>query len=237
MADRESMTHPLAIGPTGAQVAEYLRRHPNFLVEHPELFRHLTPPVADRGNGVVDLQHYMLERLKRDLEKLQSAQNDLIALSRTNLISQTRVHAAIVALLGATTLEHLIEVVTTDFAVHLDVDVVLLGFEASVQGSETAGTAGLKLLPRNSVDRLIPGAKPVLLAEDEPPDAALFGGAASLVRSQALLRLQVRPHGPPGLLAFGSRAPGRFHSGQGTELLTFLARVVELSIRGWLSHP
>ena len=39
------------------------------------------------------------------------------------------------------------------------------------------------------------------------------------------------------VLAFGSRERTRFHSGQATELLQFLARVLEKLIRVWLDLP
>ena len=40
-----------------------------------------------------------------------------------------------------------------------------------------------------------------------------------------------------GLIAFGTRHPGFFNGNQGPELLTFLARVLEHCIRGWLDLP
>jgi uncharacterized protein YigA (DUF484 family) len=40
-----------------------------------------------------------------------------------------------------------------------------------------------------------------------------------------------------GLLALGSRVEGRFDPSQGTELLGFLARILELCIRTWLELP
>ena len=62
----------------------------------------------------------------------------------------------------------------------------------------------------------------------------IFGPAAGLVRSDALIRLTVGRSAPPALLAFGTRHPGYFHAGQGTELLSFLARVIEHCLRLWL---
>ena len=47
----------------------------------------------------------------------------------------------------------------------------------------------------------------------------MFGGGAGLVRSDALIRLKISAAAPPGLLAFGTRHPGYFNPGQGTELL------------------
>ena len=54
---------------------------------------------------------------------------------------------------------------------------------------------------------------------------------------QALLRLRPSARAPTGLLALGSRVEGRFDPGQGTELLSFLARILELCIRTWLELP
>ena len=236
MADREGAPKLAGTTPTGSEVAEYLRRHPDFLVEHPDLVRLLTPPAHDRGEGVIDMQRYMLEKLRGEIGRLQDSQNDLIATARENLSIQARIHAAIISLLGATTLEHLIEVITTDLAVHLEVDAVVLGFEALDRVAPGQQARGLRLFPRGRIDRLMAGARDVVLASDIQADPELFGSAASLVRSQALLRMQLRRDAPMGVLAFGSRDPEKFHPGQGTELLTFLGRVVELSIRAWLDR-
>ena len=48
---------------------------------------------------------------------------------------------------------------------------------------------------------------------------------------------QPREPPPPALLAMGARDERRFHPGQGTELLGFLARVVSGCIKGWLERP
>jgi uncharacterized protein YigA (DUF484 family) len=70
-----------------------------------------------------------------------------------------------------------------------------------------------------------------------PEPRPIFGPAADLVKSEALLRLHPSSHTPTGIIAIGSRTEGTFDPGQGTELLAFLARVVELCIRTWLGLP
>ena len=40
---------------------------------------------------------------------------------------------------------------------------------------------------------------------------------------------------PVGLLCIGTRQAGRFHPGLGTELLSFLARVLGIAIAQWLT--
>jgi uncharacterized protein len=75
----------------------------------------------------------------------------------------------------------------------------------------------------------------MLLHADMPGDAVLFGGAAGLVRSQALLRVAFGRGAPVGLLCIGARRTGRFHPGLGTELLNFLARVLGVAVAQWLN--
>jgi uncharacterized protein YigA (DUF484 family) len=226
-------------------IAAYLRRHPDFLVSRPDLVAVLTPPARDLGDGVVDLQHFMLERLRTDVARLKLVQRKLIATSRSNLQNQGRVHAAVLAMLGATTFEHLITVVTEELSLLLDIDAIGLCVEAA-QGkaarlSAVGGpglAAGVQVLEAGSVDELIGPGHDVLLRSDVVGDPALFGpAAAGLVRSDALVRLRVSSAAPIGLLALGARKPGVFHPGQGTELLAFLAQVIEHSIRAWLDLP
>jgi uncharacterized protein YigA (DUF484 family) len=116
----------------------------------------------------------------------------------------------------------------------LDVDVVTIGVESAASAQPRLPLHGIQILRRGTVDDLLGAERDTLLGADTAGDAALFGSAAGLVRSQALLRLDVSEHAPVGLLCIGTRRPDKFHPGQGTELLSFLARVTELTIAAWL---
>jgi uncharacterized protein YigA (DUF484 family) len=215
-------------------VAAYLRKHPDFLAERADLLAVLTPPALRRGDSVVDMQHFMLQRLRSDLARAKTQQRALIATSRSNLTSQNRIHAAVLAILGATSFEQLLQTVTTDLAVLLDVDVVTIGVESAASAQPRLPLHGIQILRSGTVDDLLGAERDAMLRADTAGDAALFGSAAGLVRSQALLRLDVSEHAPVGLLCIGTRRPDKFHPGQGTELLSFLARVTELTIAAWL---
>lgn len=219
------------------QVAAYLRRHPDFLARHPDLLDVLTPPARDRGKGIVDLQQFMVERLRRENAELSELRNDLVATGRSNLAIQSRVHEAILALLRAASFEEFIETITTDLAVILDLDVVTIGVERADNGAAWKKVSGVYCLTAGSINNLLGHKGNLLLREDVTGDAAIFDGAAGLVRSDALIRLAIGDKAPPALLALGSRQPGTFHAGQGTELLSFLAQVLEVSFRAWLHLP
>jgi uncharacterized protein len=217
-------------------VIAYLREHPDFLERHPHALHLLRAPSRGAGDGVLDFQHFMLERLRHDLGRLQHEQKNLIALSRGNLASQCRVHKAALAMLKAASFEHLLQIVTTDLAVLIDVDIVTLGIESTAARTTRLPVHGIHLLRSGMVDRLLGPDRDVLLCTDIKGDPALFGGAAGLVRSQALLRLSFGRSGPSGLMGIGTRKPGTFHPGLGTELLSFLARAVEITIAQWLER-
>src|SRR5262249_30347119 len=209
---------------TAAQVIDYLKRHPTFLLRHAELLESQAVPGRSR-DGVVDLQQFMVEKLRRDLSRLRGLQDELVANSRDNLSTQDRIHKAALVLLSAESFEHLIEIVTTDLAVLLDVDAVALCVEAT-DIALPRSVEGVHIIERGRVDGLLGQGREVLLRDESDGDEGVFGPAAGLIRSDALIRLAVGDKVPPGLLAFGTRHPGYFNAGQGTELLGFLARVL-----------
>ena len=157
--------------------------------------------------------------------------------ARANQSIQARVHDATLSLLRASSFETMIQTVTADLAVLLDVDTVTIGVESGDVPIPKAYAAGIRALPQGSVDAMLGEGRDVLLADDINGDPRLFGAAAGLVRSQALARLRASSHAPVGLLALGSRKPNGFGPGQGTELLGFLARALETMIRQWLHLP
>jgi uncharacterized protein YigA (DUF484 family) len=218
------------------EVIAYLRDHPNFLERYPEALRLLRPPSRRMAEGVIDFQHFMLERLRRDLARLHQEQNSLIATSRGNLASQSRVHKGVLAMLSAASFEQLLQIVTTDLAVLIDVDIVTLGIESTTSPTTRLPVSGLHLLRAGMVAALLGPTRDALLCTDIRGDPVLYGGAAGLVRSQALLRLSFGSPAPAGLLCIGTRHPDTFHPGLGTELLSFLARTLEIRVSQWLGR-
>jgi len=221
---------------TARQVIDYLDRHPEFLTRHADVLERQQLPSRINGDRVTDLQTFLLDRLRGDISKLRTEQDELLANSRDNLSTQDRVHRAVLALLGASSFEHLIEIVTTDLAVLLDVDVVTICIETDTPPKEPVRYDGLYLLAPGTIDHTLGDSNDILLRDDVRGEPEIFGGAAGLVRSDALIRLLPHEGAPVGLIAFGTRHPGFFNPGQGTELLGFLARIIEHCIRSWLTR-
>ncbi len=222
-------------GPTAEEVAAYLRRHPDFLSRYSDLLNGLEPPCQQHGAGVIDFQHAMVKHLREEVGSLTAVRDELIGTSRINRSAQTRVHESVLALLDARSFEHFIERVTTDLAVIMDLDLVTLGVERGENGYSTRPVPGVYCLPKGKIDEIFGPKGRILLRAEADPDPEIFGAGAGLVHSEALLRLDIGDRAPDALLALGSRRVGTFDDGQGTELLSFLARVLEICFRGWLN--
>jgi uncharacterized protein YigA (DUF484 family) len=214
---------------TDDQVTDYLRRHPDFLALRPELFGVMTPPARWTGESVVDMQRFMVETLRGELNGLRDTAHDVIETSRSNMAFQSRTHDAVLALLAAANIPELVETVTDELPVLLDVDMAVIGFEPTASLALACSDVGR--YDDGEVDRLIGVGRDVALIRAMVDDGTVFAGGAGLVRSAALARLRPEPPLPTGMLALGLRREGAFHPGQGTELLRFLARVVERCLR------
>ncbi len=221
---------------TDKDVITFLKENPDFLNKNPKLLQTLTPPAADKGRGVVDFQQFMLERLKTDKKDAVTRQHEIIEMSRSNMNTQARVHACIIRMLDARSFEEFIETVTHEVGVILDVDIITLVIEAAGKEIPHVGLSGVRVVEKGVIDHFL-GGKDVHLQSECRGHELIYGGGAGLVHSQALLKLNISPLAPNGIIAFGSRNPKTFVDGQATDLVGFLAAVVERIIRQWLELP
>jgi len=219
-----------------SDVAAFLARDPEFFARHHDLLDRMVLPAERATPSVVDLRAYLVDRQRGEIDRLRRQQRAIVSASRANMNTQQRVHAAILFLLDAESFEQLIQAITTDLAVLLDLDVAQLLIEADGEGPIQQLRTGVRVLPAGDIDARL-GGRDAMLAGAITGDAAIFGEGAGLVCSQALIRLSVSSVTPPALLALGSRDPEMFESGMRTELMGFLARVLERCIRDWLDLP
>jgi len=217
-------------------VLEWLKAHPNFLQKHPEACEYLLPPKEYTGKGIADFQSYMVQRLKRDKEDVLNTTREIVEVSRLNMNSVSRIHEAALKLLEARSFVEFIEVITMDMATILDVDVAMLVVENNGRDVPHFEAAGVRVVPQGMIQHWMEDNDSILQSDINGLEE-IYGSAARLVRSQAILRVDISKLTPPALLAFGSRDPDMFGQGQGTELISFLARVVERSFRAWLDLP
>lgn len=220
-------------------IREYLENNPDFFSENRDLLEHLNPPQRQFGDGVVDLQSVMNDRLRKDNDRLKRTQRALISASRSNKASLEQVHAAILCLFDVQSLDELVKLVLFDFPRILDLDATALLVEArEIPADLLAGimSSGIRPCPPGSVTRWlgIGVESGILLRPNARQTLAIYGDRGGSIKSDALLRLSVSPKHPAVLLAVGTNTDGHFDPTQGTELLGFLADCLSRTLRRWL---
>lgn len=215
----------------------YLRRHPDFLLHHPQVIDQLAVPGKTEGKGLADLQQHLIDKLRRDLAQVTKERDLVISRSHHNKLSQDRAHRAVVRLLAANSFEQFIDTISGELPEILGLDCIALGVEQPSDSESAGPVEGICSLFPGTVDGLIGIGQPVALRDQIEGEVTLYGTFAPLIRSDALVRLTISDDTPPALLAFGSQSPDQFEPGQGTELVRFLGQVVENAIRTWLKLP
>lgn len=222
---------------TEDDVLAFLKDNPSFLEDNPDALELLLPPKKRPKRGdVANFQQYAIERLKADKEEVISTAQEIVENSRANMNNQQRIHTAVLRLLEARNFDDFIHSITMDLANILNVDIAVMVVESNGDDIPHVHTSGIRVLPGGTVDKWMDG-KNVLLQDNISGIEAIYGGGATLVRSQILLRVDIAMDTPPAILAFGSRDPNMFTEGQATDQILFLARVIERAFRGWLDLP
>lgn len=222
--------------PDAEDVLEFLRQNPGFLMQYPELVETLVAMPKPAGGNVVDFQQLMVQKLRGEKQRAEDRQRLLIDSARTNLTVQARVHAAAIRLCEAINLEEFIDIINSELALMLEVDVISIVIE-SIPGQEGDIPAhGIRTVESRFIDNHLGAGRDSLLEANIIGDLRLFGPAARLVKSHALMRLNIAHNVPDGLLAFGSRDPLLFMEGQGTELVSFLTDIIERLLRRLMSN-
>lgn len=221
------MTATLLDDATQARVvAAYLKRHPEFLSEYPDLAAKLTMP---REQGAVSsLAVYQLQSLRDKNAELERRLAELIEIAAENEKLMERVHALTVALLRANTMEvtarSVVAKLSSDFHTE-QVRLLLFGDEPQLPRAEWLQQipGGADALPEFA--EFLQHSEPVSgrLSSEKLP--RLFGRDAELIRSVAMMKL-----GDSGILAIGSHDPDRFQPGMGTLFLKMISATITAAL-------
>jgi hypothetical protein len=206
-------------------VAGFLRRHPDFLAEFPDLAMALNLP-RQQGSST-SLASYQLEVLRDKTRALTRRLQELISVAQENEQLMVRVHAFTLSLMRAgslgDTLSRVVATLTEDF----HTDFVRMALFDPVAGFQADW---LRIEPRESGElapfgEFLRAGEPICGRLNHDKLAFLFGMHGDKVRSAVLL-----PIGHRGMLAIGSHDPNRFHPGIGTIFLKLIADAVDVAI-------
>lgn len=214
-------------------VRDYLLNHPDFLDDNDDILAELVPPGLRRADGVQDFQRYMLARLQDNFSAIKGEHDDLMQLMQEHLQRQNRINSAALSLFDAPDFETTVRFLANDLRGLLDLEAVGLFMESS-DALCCGDYCGLRVVADGFVAKWLAG-RDVVLEEQTNAAPELFGTlAAPLVRSQALIRLEIRDNLPLGLLALGHRETMYFATGLATEQMEFLGAIAERCLGKWV---
>jgi uncharacterized protein YigA (DUF484 family) len=208
------------------EVAAWLRRHPRFLQQFPDLAISMVVPRED--GPAASLASYQLEVLRDKNRELSRRLQDLYAVSQENERLAVRTHQLTLALMRPGSAAGVVRAMVATLAEDFDGDIVRVVLFDPVPG--LGDEEWLQVVPRDDA-RLRPFAD--CIRDGEPlcgrlhPDkqAMLYAARVDEVASTALLPIE-----GVGLVAVGSRDANRFYPGMGTLFLRMLGEAFAVAL-------
>jgi uncharacterized protein YigA (DUF484 family) len=209
------------------EIAAWLRRHPAFLKQFPDLA--LTLVVPREEGPTASLASYQLEVLRDKNRELSKRLNDLFANAQENERLAVRTHQLTLSLLKQGNAQDTLRAMAASLAEDFNGDLVRIVLFQPVAGMED--TDWLQVVAENSThlntfrDCLKDG-EPICGRLQPEKTALLYGPRADEVQSSALLPLPGL-----GLVAVGSRDGNRFYPGMGTLFLRMMGEALVAALK------
>lgn len=209
------------------EIAAWLRRHPNFLQQFPDLA--LTLVVPREQGSAASLAGYQLEILRDKNRELSRRLQELFANAQENERLAVRTHQLTLALMKQDRAGDTARAMAASLEEDFNGDLVRIVLFAPVEGLgaadwvQTLAEDDARLAPFR--DCLKDG-EPICGRLQPDKNALLYGVRAEDVASSALLPLAGR-----GLIAVGSRDANRFFPGMGTLFLRMMGEAYDTAMR------
>jgi uncharacterized protein YigA (DUF484 family) len=208
------------------EVAAWLRRHPGFLRQFPDLAMTLVVPRDD--GPAASLASYQLEVLRDKNRELSRRLTELSANAQVNERLAVRTHQLTLALLKQATPADTLRAMAASLAEDFSGDLVRIVVFAPVEGLDDADW--LQVIAQDAI-ALVPfrdclrEGEPICGRLQEDKNTVLYGDLVDDVQSSALLPLP-----GIGLVAVGSRDANRFYPGMGTLFLRMMGESLAVAL-------
>jgi uncharacterized protein YigA (DUF484 family) len=209
------------------EVAAWLRRHPKFLQQFPDLAISMVVP---REEGpAASLASYQLDVLRDKNRELSRRLHELFGNAQDNERLAVRTHQLTLALLRQATATDTLRAMAASLAEDFQGDLVRIVLFDRVEGLDDVDWLQVIAQGDGSLapfrDCLADG-EPICGRLQPEKNALLYAVRADEVQSSALLPLP-----GTGLIAIGSREPNRFYPGMGTLFLRMMGEALATALQ------
>ncbi len=221
-------------GINAAQVAAWLRQHPNFFREHEDVLDGLSIPHLHTG-GAVSLLERLVQRQRDQYRELQERQSEMLKAARDSEHVIARLHHLALELMTCDSLDDVVgtcnNMLRGDFKAD-NVVLRLIGHGRTRDGLHFIDPDD-KYLKRLST--LFRKRQPVCGRLRPRQQIFLFGDEGASIKSAVLIPLfEAREI---GVLALGSENEARFYPGMGTLFIGQLGGLVARALARYLEPP
>ena len=220
---------------TATEVADYLRRHPEFFNDHQDLLSELRVPHP--SGDAISLVEKQLTVLREQNEQARKRMVELIDIARHNEELARRMHQLVLTLMDATNAREIFTILYENLKKNFNADRVAVrlfaspAFIDSFAGEEFAGR---DLAEQKLFKSVIEKHLPISGKLKRQQQVFLFGDEGDAIQSAVIVPLRGEDWG--GVLVIGSYNPEKFQEYMGVELLANLAKVLSLIIKPWVSE-
>ena len=232
-----NMTEKISDGSplTAEDIENYLRNNPDFFLARPELLAEISIP--HRSGQAVSLVEKQINVLREQNEQARKRLHELIEIAKLNEDLAHRMHHLVLTLIDAAEPEEIFKTLYENLKRNFRAEKVAIRLFAQPAGSEVPTMAefvGNETGSARLFETLIEKRLPTTGAPDSAQKAFLFGRDGADIASVVLVPLRGSNWG--GVLAIGSRDPGRFQKGMGVELLANMGEVLSFILKPWIAN-
>ncbi|SDZ86784.1 hypothetical protein SAMN05660964_00458 [Thiothrix caldifontis] len=221
-------------GISAAQVAAWLRQHPNFFREHEEVLDGLSIPHPHTG-GAVSLLERLVQRQRDQYRELQDRQSEMLKAARDSEHVIARLHHLALELMTCDSLDDVVgtcnNMLRGDFKAD-NVVLRLIGHGRARDGLHFIDPDDKSL---KQLSTLFRKRQPVCGRLRPRQQMFLFGEEGASIKSAVLIPLYEARE--IGVLALGSENEARFYPGMGTLFIGQLGGLVARALARYLEPP
>ncbi|HCU90289.1 MAG TPA: hypothetical protein DGR97_10105 [Gammaproteobacteria bacterium] len=214
-------------------VAEYLRMHPEFFEDFPEVLRDIE--IRHRSGDAVILLERQVSALRDDNARMKVRFEQLLTLAKSNDDLIKRIHELALALMGGGSPEEIFGLLADRLAREFDADhvrTVIFSKPARTDLKSLPEFVGSEWSDRVLFTDVLSTKAPKCGGLTEAQILSLFPSDADATGSAVILPLSGKSW--DGLLIIFSTDDARFHHDMGTDFLAYLGDIVSLIVDPWV---
>lgn len=220
--------------PSAELVAVYLRGHPEFFRDFPDVLHDLE--ISHASGDAVSLLERQIAGLRDENMRLKARFQDVVSLAKSNENLIKRIHQLVLALMEAAGPKAIFDVLSEKLAHEFaagSVRTLVFAEPSFVENDPLAEFVGRDTREREPFVDILRSGRPYCGRLSDAQARALMSGD-SRMGSAVVLPLSGRSW--DGLIIIGSADEQRFNAEMGTEFLAYLGDIVSLVVDPWIAR-